>query len=61
MACIPIHKLDAAMPREAKLPDFLCMAKLCIIIVEIKIIPATPSSPSIDPVVEPMASRTNVD
>ena len=60
-ACIPIHRLDDAIPSEARLPEFLFMAILWRTIVAMRIIPATPTSPNSVPAVEPTARRTRVD
>ena len=61
IACIPIHRLDAATPRAARLPDCRCSASPCISRVASRIIPATPLSPRTDPAVEAMANSTRVD
>ena len=61
IACIPIHRLDAATPSAARLPDCRCSASPCTSRVASSIIPATPLSPRTDPAVEAMASSTRVD
>ena len=60
-ACIPIHRLVDAIPKAAKLPDFLCKAKPCTNMVAINIITAIPISPKLYPVAEPIASKISVD
>ena len=61
IACIPIHRLEDAIPREARFPDPLFIAIPCRIIVAIRIITATPNSPNSVPAVDPIARRTSVD
>ena len=60
IACIPIHILDAAIPKEAKFPDFSLTAKPCKRTVARKIIAATPNSSRTEPAVDPIANRTKV-
>ena len=60
-ACMPIQRLDAAIPRDARFPESLFNARPWSRIVDSRIMPATPSSPSTDPAVEPIARRTKVD
>ena len=61
IACIPIHRFDAAIPSEAKLPELLFSAIPWRTTVASRIIPATPTSPNSVPAVEPTARRTRVD
>ena len=60
IACIPIHRLEAATPSAARFPEPLCNARPWSSKVASRIITATPTSPPIEPAVEPIANRTRV-